>query len=133
MQYVRQDHQGDWSRFDVPTDGVNFSLAVANRVWDSVGLAWVSEVQATGGGGGGGVVTQGTTPWITLDKDEAFRFDGSASPILYMGTAVAGTTDATSAWKIVKIDTTSGVSFTYAGGAATYSYAWTNRAGLSYS
>lgn len=53
----RQDWAGQVFQYDTPTDGVNYSIAVANRVWDPIGLMWVSETQPGGGGGGGGAVT----------------------------------------------------------------------------
>ena len=67
-----QDLFGAWIQFDCPTDGSAFSIAVANRVWDPIGLAWVNQTQS--GGGGGGSVTQGTVPWV----DNISQFGGAA-------------------------------------------------------
>lgn len=111
------------------TEGVN---KVANYIWDTGSLSWIKDTGG-GGGGGGGSVTQGTTPWVTDDQQLALRFDSSASPVLYLGQAAPGSAETSSVWRIQKIDTTSGVSMTWAGGAATYTNAWSNRASLSYS
>ena len=112
------------------SEGVN---KVASYVWDSVNLVWVKDTGGGGGGGGGGVVTQGTVPWVTDDRQLALRFDSSASPVLYLGQAAPGSAESSAVWRIQKIDTSSGVSMTWAGGAATYTNAWSNRASLSYS
>lgn len=108
-------------------------LNTAGWVWDTGSLAWVKAQQASGGGGGGGSVTQGTVPWITSDQPLALRFDSSASPLLYLGQASPGSPEASAVWRIQLIDTTSGVAMKWAGGAATYTNAWSNRASLSYS
>lgn len=113
----------------VQTENVN---QVANLVWDTGSLSWVRETQG-GGGGGGGSVTQGTTPWVTDDYQLALRFDSTASPVLYLGQALPGSSESSSVWRIQKIDTTSGVSITWAGGAGTFTQQWSNRASLSYS
>jgi hypothetical protein len=180
---IFQDWQGIPAAFDTPTDGTNFSIAVANRVWDPINLVWVSETQPSGGGGGGSdvqyadgftsatptgtvamgknpsneiralrldasnnlnvniaaqasnLVTQGTSPWVTTESPYAFRFDSSASPILYLGEAVPGSLTSAPVWRIQKVDTSSSsaVSFTWAGGTSNFSSIWDNRASLSYS
>jgi len=113
----------------VQTENVN---KVAGYVWDSVALAWVKQTQG-GGGGGGGSVTQGTTPWVEDAVQVAVRFDGAAAPILYYGEAAPGSSDSASVWRIQRIDTSTGVTIQWAGGAASYNQAWSNRAVLSYS
>ncbi len=126
-----QDLFGEWIQFDCPSDGTTYSIAVANRVWDSGSLSWVSETQPSGGGGGS--VTQGTIPWITDQRPYAMQFDQLAAPVLYLGEALAGTTTATAAWRIQQIDTTTVVSIKWAGGVSTFSQVWDNRTSLIYS
>jgi hypothetical protein len=126
-----QDHFAEWVEFDCPTDGLNYSIAVANRVWDTGTLAWVSETQP--GGGGGGSVTQGTVPWVTDQRPYALQFDSAATPVLYLGEALAGVATSVASWRIQKIDTTTGVSIKWAGGASTFTQVWDNRASLVYS
>lgn len=128
---IFQDWQGIPAAFDTPTDGTNYSIAVANRVWDPINLVWVSETQPTGGGGGGSV-TQGTTPWVTDGQTYSTRVDTSASPIIYIGEAVVGSSESSAAWRIQKIDA-SVISIKWAGGSAAFNQVWTNRGSLSYS
>lgn len=178
---IFQDWQGIPAAFDTPTDGINYSIAVANRVWDPINLVWVSETQPSGGGGGGSdvqyaegfstatatgtvalgkngsnvlhalsldssnnlnvniagpasiAVTQGSPPWETTESQYAFRYDGSANPVLYLGEAAAGSATSAPVWRIQKVDTTSGVAITWAGGTTNFSSVWDNRASLSYS
>jgi hypothetical protein len=68
-----------------------------------------------------------------LGVDLALRFDGSANPVLYLGLAQPGSLEADSAWQIMQIDVTSGVSIRYANGNAAFTNAWTDRATLAYS
>ena len=80
----------------------------------------------------GGAVTQSTIPWITDQYQLAMQFDATASPLLYLGEALPGTSTSTAAWRIQCIDTTSGVSIKWAGGVSTFTYRWTDRALLTY-
>lgn len=130
---IFQDWQGIPAKFDTPSDGTRFSVAVANRVWDPATLSWVSETQPTGGGGGGSV-TQGTTPWVVDGQKYATQLDAAADPILYVGQAAVGASTAASVWRIYKLDTTGGgIIITWAGGSAAFTNAWTSRLSLSYS
>lgn len=113
----------------VQSEGVN---KVATYVWDTNTLSWIKSTGG-GGGGGGGSVTQGSTPWVVDDQQLTLRFDNSAAPLLYLGQAAPGSSESASVWRIQLIDTTSGVAMKWAGGAATYTNAWSNRASLSYS
>lgn len=61
------------------------------------------------------------------------RFDGSASPVLYLGEATPGSATSASLWRIAKIDTTSQVVMTWADGDTNFDNVWDNRASLSYS
>jgi hypothetical protein len=128
----RQDWAGEVFRYDTPTDGVSFNIAVANRVWDPLLLMWVNMTQP-GGGGGGGSVTQGSVPWSVDDYQLAMQFDASASPILYLGQAVPGSLTSAAVWRIQRFDVTSGVIVKWAAGVSTFSQVWDNRAALAYS
>jgi hypothetical protein len=75
----------------------------------------------------------GTTPWLVAEEGQALRFDGAASPILYLGTAAAGADPAAAVWRIQQIDTTSGVVMLWADGNTQYDNVWNDRASLSYS
>ena len=58
-----QDLFGEWIEFDCPTDGTNYQIAVANRVWDTGTMRWVNETQP---GGPAGAVTIADGADITL-------------------------------------------------------------------
>jgi hypothetical protein len=92
-----------------------------------------------------GVVVSGTVTTVptgtttvagnvtSVTPDETFRFDGSATPVLYIGVAPPGTAESAAGWKIMQVNTGSPLNILYAGGAATYVNQWSNRTGLSYS
>jgi hypothetical protein len=126
-----QDHWGEFYKFDTPNDGLTFSVAVANRVWDPINMVWVNAVQ--GGGGGSGPVTQGTVPWVSDELQYALRFDAATSPILYLGQALPGALDNATSWRIQRFNVASGVISQWANGAATFINAWTDRAIIAYS
>lgn len=65
--------------------------------------------------------------------DETVLLDEADPNEVFVGYASPGTSTATAAWKIKKI-TTSGTNtlIKYAGGSASYSNIWANRAGLTY-
>jgi hypothetical protein len=69
----------------------------------------------------------------TWQEAVALQFDGSNSPILYLGTADAGTPTSEALWAIQRIDTTSGVSITWANGRNTFVNVWDDRTTLNYS
>lgn len=62
----------------------------------------------------------------------ALRFDSSASPILYLGQAAAGSADGAASWQIQQINT-SVISIKFAGGSTAFTSIWNNRAALVYS
>ena len=68
-----------------------------------------------------------------IDVGPAIRFDASASPILYLGTAPAGSLETDGVWAIQRFDVTVGVKGTWANGSAGQENIWTARASLSYS
>lgn len=69
-----------------------------------------------------------------LQKDEATQIaeDSGDSNITYIGLAEIGTATGDASWKILKIDATSGASFTYADSNNSYDNVWDNREALSY-
>jgi hypothetical protein len=83
----------------------------------------------------------GVDPWpvtgsVTIagaSPDFALVFDNAATPILYLGIANPGTAQSAASWRICKIDTTTGVVITWAGGSTNFSSVWANRLSLSYS
>ena len=84
----------------------------------------------------GGVVKQYDPedfPWVVVQEALALQFDGSASPVLYLGQAQPGTATSQPLWQIMRIDTSSGVAITYANGSADYINIWDDRASLPYS
>jgi hypothetical protein len=63
----------------------------------------------------------------------ALQFDGSASPLLYLGEAEPGSLTSAAVWRIQRFDTTVGVKGLWAAGVSTFSQVWDNRAALAYS
>jgi len=59
--------------------------------------------------------------------------DEASATITYIGEALPGTAVGAAAWRIKRIDTSSGTNILYAGGVSTFTFIWTARAGLSYS
>jgi hypothetical protein len=119
-------------------DGGVKSLGYA---WQPSTLSFVAlSLDASGnlqvaGVGGGGSVTVSNFPAVqtTDDYQLSFRFDGASNPILYVGEAVTGAATSAAAWRIKKINTSGGVSFTWANGSSAFSNIWDNRASLTYS
>lgn len=107
----------------IATDTLNVDADVTDRPARQLGIVTID---------GTVPVTQSGT-WVFTDTGPALRFDGSASPVLYLGTAAAGSADAAAVWQIQQIDTTSGVEVLFADGNTNYDNIWNNRAGLSYS
>ena len=66
-----------------------------------------------------------------LNLDEAVMVDTASSPILYIGKAAPLTLTSQAGWKILKLDTTSGLITKYAG-TANYDQIWDNRTSLTY-
>lgn len=118
-----------------------------SQVWDDNTLSWVPERQAVVSTDTLNVTLPATA--ATAAKQDtgnaslasilaavgslATRFDGTSSPLLYLGTAQPGTSSSSAAWQIQRIDVTSGVVFAYADGNANFDNVWDNRASLSYS
>jgi hypothetical protein len=67
----------------------------------------------------------------TADKTFATRIDNTAAPTVYIGKASVGSLEADPVWQIAKLDTSSGLSKTWAGTAG-FDQIWANRSGLTY-
>lgn len=63
----------------------------------------------------------------------ATRLDEASSTVTYVGKADTGSSNASAVWQIQKVDTSSGLSITWADGDALFDNVWNNRASLSYS
>jgi len=63
----------------------------------------------------------------------ALQVDEASSTVTYVGWAAPGSSSGESLWRIMKIDTTSGVAITWANGNREMNNSWNARAGLSYS
>lgn len=81
------------------------------------------------------VVSQGTTPWIVSSSSTPYNvsLDEVSSTIMYVGEALPGTSSASAAWRIKKIDQTSGLILTWASGDADFDKVWNDRASYIYS
>lgn len=70
---------------------------------------------------------------VVSDIQDA-QIDSTTTPgVVYVGAATPGSSTSSSVWQIQSINTSSGVSVTWANGNGNYTNAWTNRASLSYS
>ena len=85
------------------------------------------------GTGTGEALVSGGSPLPTETKLYAVRLDEVSTTLNYVGEAVPGTADGAAAWRIKKIDMTSGVVLTWADGNTNFDNIWSNRAGLTYS
>lgn len=62
------------------------------------------------------------------------RVDDSDPQNIYIGEALVGTSESAPSWRIQRFAKVAGVyGLTYAGGVSSFSHAWVNRAGLTYS
>ena len=59
--------------------------------------------------------------------------DYSTASIIYVGDAITGSAATSSVWRIQKIDLTTGVDVTWAGGVAEFIHRWDQRLSLVYS
>jgi hypothetical protein len=67
----------------------------------------------------------------TTDVALAIRLDDTADPILYIGKALVGSDESAAVWQIAKLDTSSGLTKTWAGTG--FDQVWANRTTLTYS
>lgn len=137
------------SQYDANIDQFG-NLRVRNLIWDTGLLAWIAQTAGEGGGGGGdvsvlnwpevypvsGTVTAEVSFPATQQTQEqalAVLIDEASATITYIGEALPGSDQGAAAWRIKKIDTSSGVVITWADGNASFDNVWTGHAGLSYS
>lgn len=143
------DEVGDEFHFvGVDADG---NLRTRNYVWDTDLLDWVAMTASSGDPGAGDV---NVTNWPSVQPVSGpltdtqlratavpvsmstpsylIKIDEASSAITYIGEATPGTSDSTAAWRIKRMDTTSGVVIQWAGGGA-FSQRWDQRDSLSYS
>lgn len=70
----------------------------------------------------------------TFKKDESIAIDETDANNVYIGYAVPGTASSSPSWKIIKLVKSGSITTKlYAGGSASYSNVWDNRATLGYS
>lgn len=75
-----------------------------------------------------------TMPTVTVtDTAYATRIDEASDTVTYIGDATIGSAAGASAWRIKKVDTSSGTVITFADGNGNFDNVWNDRAGLSYS
>jgi hypothetical protein len=120
-------------------------------VWDADVLDWVAWEGGTSGTGpateveitnwpasqaindGSGSITVDGIVDVAKYAGMSVRVDEASSTITYIGEAPPGASEATSSWRIKKMDTTTGVVITWAGGVDSFTNRWDQRASLSYS
>lgn len=121
------------------TTDVPESIASTQSKLHVLGWAWNPDTLAyeslTTGGEGVGLEVKITNPSLTVSSsgDETLRMDEASATVTYVGTAAAGSSEASAVWQIKKIDSTNPLSIRWADGNGNYDNVWTNRASLSYS
>lgn len=60
------------------------------------------------------------------------KFEQSSPTLLYLGEASPGASTSSASWRIMRIDTSSGVHITYADNVGTFDKIWDNRASYTY-
>ena len=103
--------------------------STADAVWSGSGAATVVSILKKLATNPAPVSVSGS---ITL-APTATRYDAVSSVLAYLGVAVPGTATSAAAWTIRKLDFTSGVVITWAGGTSAATNVWDNRASLTYS
>lgn len=135
-QALRVKLTGPGGAIDVNVNAALDSIAIADS-----GTGDSATVTDVGSGKKGlDVVVQDIS--ITADGDNietrsqalALRLDDTTTAsVTYVGEAVVGTSAASAAWRIKKIDETSGLVITWADGNGNFDNNWNNRASLTYS
>ena len=135
-QALRVSLTGPGGAIDVNVNAALDSIALADA--GTGDKATVTDVGA--GKKGLDVVVQDIS--ISADNDSiatraqalALRLDDTTTPsVTYVGEAPVGTATGTSAWRIKKLDETSGLVISWADGNGNFDNNWNNRASLSYS
>jgi len=117
-------------------------------VWDADVLDWIAWEGGTAGTGPGtdvavtnwpvsqtidGSVTVSGVVDIGKMSGLSLRLDEASPTVIYIGEAPPGASEATSSWRIKKMDSATGISITWAGGSDSLTNRWDQRASLSYS
>jgi hypothetical protein len=69
----------------------------------------------------------------TTNPGLALRVDDYSTPdVIYIGSAISGTLESAAEWQVKKIDTSTGVSITFADSDARFNNVWDNRTSLTY-
>jgi hypothetical protein len=66
------------------------------------------------------------------DLQYQFIWDQASTTITYFGEAQPGTPTSAAAWRLRRLDTTTGIVLKYAEGTPQFQHIWDNRASLSY-
>lgn len=116
--------------------------AIASYIWDIGTLSWVPQTSTSGGTPSTSVnITNSSLPvtqagsWTVniATTNYSKRFEQVSTTLAYFGQASVGASESSSVWQIQKLDFTTGVIATYAGGSDAFNNVWTNRASYTYS
>lgn len=91
-------------------------------------LPWIQNLKYVPGGNNDADFERDVSDNLLLRVD-----DTSEENVTYIGDAPIGTATTDSYWRILKIDETTGLVITYAGGNAEFTKTWDDRTSLSYS
>lgn len=69
---------------------------------------------------------------ILTDGNYTQRIDEASATVTYIGKAQIGSSTSESVWQIKKLDSTSGLVITWAGGTDEFTNEWDERAGYTY-
>lgn len=139
-----------------PLHSSDHHLTVASYFWDSDTLSWVKATVGTGSpssdvnvlnfpasqtidDGGLSITVDGSVSINgTVDTEEVkytTNLDQASPTVMYIGNAVAGTSTASSSWRVKKLtfDVNGGFVMQWADGDTSFNNVWNNRASLSYS
>ena len=75
----------------------------------------------------------GVSSVTSIDTIYSIRVDDATATVTYVGEAVIGSTEASSVWRIKKLETIGSILYiTWADGNQSFDNIWDNRASLSY-
>lgn len=115
---------------------------VTPYIWDTGTLAWVPQTTSSGTGPSSSVtvtnsslaVTQAGTWIVNINATNySKRYEQVTTTLAYFGQASVGASESSSVWQIQKLDFTTGVVITYAGGSDSFTNVWASRASYTYS
>ncbi len=126
----------------VTVTGGNATYKVAAVVFDNASDVSIGDVTLTPGLPAGAATAAkqdtGNSSLAALETETtpyATRVDSSTTPgVLYVGTAATGASESDPVWRIKSVDTSSGVTVTWADGNSEFDNVWDDRAtGVAYS